>query len=378
MQQIAMTWLVYKLTKSEWLLGLVAFSGQIPTAFISPFAGVLTDRWNRHKTLLITQSLAMTQAFLLAFLTYMNILSVSHIIILAILLGVINAVDMPLRQTFLSDIVIRAEDLPNALAVNSSMVNTTRLLGPILTSLVIHFKGEAFCFFLNGLSYLAVLAALLKMHVTHHKRKSDEEIFSSLKEGIQYCASTPSIRIVLLTLSFTSMTTVSLTTLLPFFSDKFFTAGANGLGILSAILGAGALTGAIGLAFRTSHEGLSNIITYATISLGISMMAFAYSPYAVLSYICLFFSGAANIAQMVASNSLLQITSNEDKRGRVLSLYIVSLLGFAPFGNLLAGYLGSHIGAASAVGISGLATLLSGFFFHNSLMKQGLTSKAQL
>lgn len=379
MQQIAMTWLVYQLSKSEWLLGVVAFSGQIPTFFVSPFAGVLTDRLNRHKTLLITQSLAMFQAFLMAFLVYMNLHSVWIIVLLAFALGVVNAFDMPLRQTFLSDIVTRAEDVHNAIAMNSSMVNTTRLIGPALASLVIGLKGEAFCFFLNGISYLAVLAALLKMQIRQHKKEGDHpRILASLNEGFQYCLSIPSIRSILLLLSGTSITVVSISTLLPVFATKLFSVGASGLGILSAVSGAGALTGAIFLASRRSVHGLGKVIAFSTAVLGLAMILFAYAPFNKFAYVCMFLVGAGNIVQMVASNSLLQVFSDEDKRGRVLSLYIVSLLGLAPIGSLLAGYLGSHIGAPAAVGIMGLATLVNAFVFSLKLPKMEVTEELAL
>ncbi len=371
MQQIAMTWLVYHLTKSEWLLGLVSFAGQIPTFFVSPFAGVLIDRWNRHRAVMITQTLAMLQAFLLAYLTYKNLLSVWHILGLSLCLGIINAFDMPTRQTFLSDIVTRNEDLPNALAMNSSMVNITRLIGPALASLVIGFSGESICFFLNGLSYLAVLAALAKMQIKDVKKVGlHEPILASLREGLNYCLNVPSIRSILLLLSLTSITSVSLSTLLPVFAEKLFaTSGASGFGLLSAVSGAGALSGAIFLATRNSIQGLGKIITSSTFILGLGMLLFSYSPFSSFSVVCLFFAGAGNIVQMVASNSLLQITASEEKRGRVLSFYIVSLLGLAPLGSLLAGYLGSHIGASATIAITGSATILSSFFFGPLLSK---------
>lgn len=370
MQQIAMTWLVYRMTKSEWLLGLVAFSGQIPTFFIAPFAGVLTDRWNRHRTLIITQTLAMLQAFLMAFLTYMNMLSVWQIVILAFFLGMVNAFDMPLRQTFLSDIVTKSDDLPNAIAMNSSMVNVTRLIGPALTSLIIGISGESVCFLVNGLSYIAVLFALMKMKLTHvKKRDRHPRILSSLREGISYSYNVPSIRSVLTLLSLTSISSVSLSTLLPVFATKLFSVGSTGLGILTAISGAGALVGAIFLATLRTVHGLARIIAYATVVLGFGMILFAYSPFGHFSVVCLFLTGAGNIVQMVASNSLLQVIAEEEKRGRVLSLYIVSLLGLAPIGSLLAGYLGSHIGAPATIAVTGLATILSAMVFTLHLPK---------
>lgn len=370
MQQVAMTWLVYHLTKSEWLLGVVAFAGQVPTIFVSPFAGVLTDRWNRHRTVIITQSLAMIQAFLMAFLTYTHWISVYQIVGLAFLLGVINAFDMPLRQAFLSDIVTRTEDLPNAIAMNSSMVNTTRLLGPALASLVIGVSGEAFCFLLNGISYLAVLLALLKMQI-HVKRKNGEmqHVLMSLWEGFDYCRKVPTIRTVLILLSLTSITSVSLSTLLPVFATKLFASGASGLGILTSVSGAGALCGAIYLASRKSLLGLGRVIALSTATLGLGMALFAYAPVHPFAIACLFFTGGGNIVQMVAANSLLQVIAEDGKRGRVLSFYIVSLLGLAPFGNLLAGYLGSHLGAPTTVAFTGLATLVSGLVFASQVSK---------
>jgi MFS family permease len=317
----------------------------------------------------------MIQAFLMAFLTYWNLLSVEHIIFLAFLLGVINAFDMPLRQTFLSDIVTRQEDLPNAIAMNSSMVNTTRLIGPALAGLVIGLGGEAVCFLLNGISYLAVLGALAKMKIKHSKRPGKYPgILSSLREGLDYCFGVAPIRYILLLLSLTSITSVSLSTLLPVFATKLFTEGSSGLGILSAISGGGALAGAIFLASRRSVFGLGRIIAIATSVLGVGMLLFAYSPFEKFSIVCLFMTGAGNIVQMVASNSLLQVIAEEDKRGRVLSFYIVSLLGLAPLGSLLAGFLGSHIGAPATIGLTGIATILSAALFASQLPKMELAA----
>ncbi len=369
MQQVSMTWLVYHYTQSEWMLGLVAFAGQIPTFFLSPFAGVLTDRWNRKKTLILTQSLAMSEAFLVAGLTYFRLITVDQILVLAFFLGIVNAFDMTTRQAFLSDIVTRKEDLPNAVALNSSLVNCTRLIGPALAGVVITLSGEAFCFLLNGLSYIAVICVLIKMPVHQAKKKfeSFQAIWLSLREGLIYSFHSQPIRAILLLLAVTSITSVSLTTLLPAFAATILSDGAKSLSLLSAISGAGALTGAIYLTSRKSVAGLGQLICLSTFLLGLAMLLFSYSQLKILSFICLFMTGAGSIIQMAASNSLLQVITDEGKRGRVLSLYIVALLGLAPLGSLLSGFFGDKFGASTTVRFTGVLTIISAFFFYHQV-----------
>lgn len=369
MQQVSMTWLVYHFTQSEWKLGLVAFAGQIPTFFLSPFAGVLTDRWNRKKILILTQTLAMSEAFLVSGLTYFRLINVDQILVLAVSLGIVNAFDMTTRQAFLSDMVTRKEDLPNAVALNSSLVNCTRLIGPALAGIVITLGGEAFCFLLNGFSYIAVICVLVKMNV-HQTKKTfgkHEALLLSLKEGLIYAYHSQPIRAILLLLSVTSITSVSLTTLLPAFAAMILSDGAQSFSILSAVSGAGALTGAIYLTSRKNMLGLSQVICSSTFLLGVSMLCFSYSHFRILSFVCLFMIGAGNITQMAASNSLLQVIADEGKRGRVLSLYIVALLGMAPLGSLLSGFFGDKFGAPATVRFTGILTIISAFVFYHQV-----------
>jgi MFS family permease len=364
LQQVAMTWLVWEMTGSKWLLGLVAFSGQIPTLFLSPIAGALTETWDRRKALLITQTLAMLQALAVAALTLTDTVRVEYIIPLAIFLGAVNAFDMPIRQAFLTQMIDRREDLPNAIALNSSMVNSARLVGPAIAGLLITLVGEGWCFLLNGLSYLAVLAALAAMRINRPVIDAPRaRVWEALHGGFSYAFRSVPIRSLLTLLATVSLTGIPLNVLMPVFASEVLGGDAGTLGMLTTSTGVGALTSAVYLASRKSIVGLGLQIGLAAGGLGIAMICFSFSHHLFLSMGILIASGFCMMLQMAASNTLLQTIVDENMRGRVMGLYAMSLLGVAPIGSLMAGALAQAIGAPTTILICGSACCVSGLMF---------------
>jgi MFS family permease len=344
MQQIATVWLVYRLTDSSVLLGIADFTAQIPAALILPLAGVLTDRWSRHRTVLATQSLMMLQAFALMALTAAGLISVWQVLCLGTLLGVISAFDSTARQSFVIDMVDR-HDLSNAIAINSSVFNAARLLGPAVAGIVIGLCGEWPCFLLNGFSYFAVLASLLAMRVRPAVRiVSNSGIMAGLREGLQYVAGSMPIRTILILLGIVSMMSAPLTVLMPLLATRVLRGGPYTLGLLTAALGAGALAASLFLAARKSVIGLKGIIAVATAVFGLGLAVIALSHSLPFSLVLLFCTSFAMVAQMAASNALLQTIVVEEMRGRVMSLYTLAFFGMGPLGSLLSGVMASALG----------------------------------
>ncbi|MBL8014051.1 MAG: MFS transporter, partial [Candidatus Omnitrophica bacterium] len=317
-QQIALSWLVYRLTNSALLLGIVGFSGQISTFFLAPLAGVIADRHHRHRLLLITQSVAMIQAFILAILVMTHRIEIWQIIALNVLLGAINAFDIPIRQSFTSDMISNHDDMSNAIALNSSMVNAARLLGPAIGGFLIAAVGEGMCFLLNALSYIAVISSLLLMRVPKRElRVRKSNVWEELKEGFDYTFGFMPIRTFLSLVGLVSMTGGGMQVLMPVFAQDIFHGGARTLGLLMGSSGLGALIGAVYLANRKSVLGLSKVIIVASFSFGCGLIGFVLAPSLWLSLIMLVFCGFGMIVQMSASNVILQSMVEEDKRGRV-------------------------------------------------------------
>ena len=345
MQQIATVWLVYRLSQSSLLLGVADFAGQLPAALILPLAGVLTDRWRRHRTVLATQSLMMLQAFALMTLTVTGAISVWQVILLGAMLGVVSAFDCTARQAFVIEMVDGHNDLDNAIAINSSVFNAARLLGPAVAGIMIGLCGEWPCFLLNGLSYLAVLASLLAMRVQPVPRKAaDAGIVAGLREGLQYIAASMPIRTILILLGIVSMMSAPLTVLMPLLATRVLHGGPYTLGLLTAALGAGALGGSLFLAARKSVVGLGRVIAAATAAFGLGLAGIAFAHSLVVSLPLLTATGFAMVAQMAASNALLQTIVEEEKRGRVMSFYTLAFFGMGPLGSLLSGALAASIG----------------------------------
>jgi MFS family permease len=368
MQQVALGWLVYRLTDSAFLLGLVGFSSQIPTFIFASFAGVLADRYNKHKIIIATQSLAMIQATILAYLTITGTIQIWHILLLSLFSGLINAFDMPTRQSFVIEMVEDRKDLPNAIALNSSMFNAARLIGPTLAGFLISALGEGLCFLINAISYIAVITALLLMNISPQvNNKKKEKVLEGLKEGIKYAYNFKPIRVLLLLIGLVSLTGLPYTVLMPVFARDLLHGNAHTLGFLFGAVGSGALVGAIYLASRKSVLGLGRWIAIATSIFSLGLLLFSFSRNIYLSVGLMLFTGFGMMMQMASTNTLLQTFVDDDKRGRVMSLYVMAFMGTAPFGSFMAGTLASTIGAPYTVLSSGIICLIGAIVFYKNL-----------
>jgi MFS family permease len=368
MTRIATSWLVYRLTGSALLLGMVGFAGQIPTFLLGPFAGAWVDRWNRHRTLVVTQVLSMVQSLALAALALTHVITIRDVILLSIAQGLINAFDMPARQSFVVEMVENREDLGNAIALNSSMVNAARLIGPSIAGVVIAAVGEGYCFLIDGLSYIAVIISLLAMHVVTRELPARKgAILADIKEGWEYATHSVAIRSILLLLALISLVGMPYTVLMPIFAGQVLHGGPHTLGFLMGASGIGALVGALSLAARRTVLGLGKVIAASAAIFGVGLIGFGLSRQLWLSLILMLFTGGAMMQQMAASNTVLQTIVEDDKRGRVMSLYSMSFMGMAPFGSLFAGWLANRVGAPRTVLMSGVLCLVGSAWFLLSL-----------
>jgi MFS family permease len=368
MTRVATSWLVYRLTKSAFLLGLVGFSGQIPILILGPIAGVWVDRWNRHRVLVVTQTLSMLQSFALAALALSGRITFWEIFALSLLQGAVNAFDMPARQAFVIEMVEAREDLPNAIALNSSMVNASRLVGPSLAGIIIAAAGEGYCFLIDGISYIAVIVSLLLMRLRPAPPKAQaESVLTELKQGWQYVVSFVPIRSILLLLALVSLVGMPYTVLMPIFAGKILHGGPNTLGFLMGAVGTGALVGAVALAQRESVIGLGRLIPLSAGIFGFGLLCFSLSRWFWLSLPLMVLTGYGFMQQMAASNTILQTIVDEDKRGRVMSFYAMAFQGAAPFGSLMAGAVASRIGAPRTLAIGGCLCMLGAVWFSRQL-----------
>lgn len=370
MTQTATIWLVYHLTNSALLLGVVGFAQQFPNFMLTPFAGVLVDRWDRHRVLIITQVLAMIQSLALAVLALTNTIHIWHVIALSVFQGFINAVDMPTRQTFVVDIVERRENLGNAIALNSSLFSGARLVGPAIAGLVIAAVGTGYCFLIDGLSYIAVIAGLLAMRLPRKAApvvRASSNLWQELREGLTYAFGFPPIRSLLLLVALVSLVGMPYTVLAPIFAEEVLRGGPQTLGFLMAASGLGALVAAIYLSARASIVGLGRIIAIAPAIFGLALILFAQSHFLWLSLVAMLFLGGSLILQSTSSNTILQTIVEEDKRGRVMSFYTVAFISMVTFGNLVAGGLASRIGAPLTLTIGGLICILASLLFARQL-----------
>lgn len=368
MQQVAMSWLVYRLTNSALLLGVVGFVGQIPNLLLTPIAGVIADRYNRHRILIITQILAMLQAGILSILVLSHNIEVWQILLLSLFQGLINSFDMPVRQAFTIEMIEKKEDLGNAIALNSSMVNMARLIGPFLAGIIIAVLGEGLCFLLNAVSYIAVIVSLSAMKITLRDiQPSSNHVLQDLKEGFVYAVNFTPIKTILILLGLISLMGVPYQVLMPVFVKNIFHGGPKTLGFLMGIAGTGALAGGIYLAGRKSIAGLGRIISQAALIFGIGIVLFSQSKVLWFSTIVVSMVGFALMIQMAASNTILQTIVEEDKRGRVMSFYTMAFMGTAPFGSLLAGILAHKIGAPYALMLGGFCCIIGAFIFMKKL-----------
>jgi len=368
MQQVAMSWLVYRLTGSALWLGLVGFLGQAPAFFLTPFAGVLADRYRRHRILIVTQILALLQAVILFWLVATNTIALWHVIVLSVLFGLINSFDIPARHAFTIEMIDKKEDLSNAIALNSSMVNLARLIGPSVAGVIIASFGESLCFLVNALSYVAVIIALFVMKMKSQAVVSDRiSVLEHLKEGFTYAFGFAPIRYILFLLGLVSLMGVPYQVLMPIFAKDIFKGGPATLGFLMSMAGIGALMGAIYLAGRKTVLGLGKIIGIAAIIFGLGLALFAHSTSLWVSFAIVCVAGFAMMVQMAASNTVLQTIVEEDKRGRIMSFYTMAFMGTTPFGALLAGGLAHKIGAPYTLMIGGICCMIGGIVFLQKL-----------
>ncbi len=359
MQRTAMSWLVYRLTGSTVLLGMVVFADQIPTFFLSPLAGVFIDRWNRHRVLIVTQILSLLQALVVAALILTDTIAVWHIIVLSLFLGTVNAFDMPTRQAFVVKMVDDRTDLSNAIALNSTMVHVARMLGPSAAGLLVGAFGEGVCFLINAASYVAVIFSLLIMNTIHVEPPGKRmEVFEGLKEGFRYAFGLAPIRTLLLFIAWVSLLGMPYMVLMPVFARDILQGGPQTLGFLMGASGVGALIAALYLASRRSVIGLGRIIAMACALLGVSIVAFSLSRSFWLSVVLLLVAGFGTIVQITSTNTILQTLVEEDKRGRVMSLFTMAFMGMVPFGALLEGSLASHLGAPHTLLVNSACCLL--------------------
>jgi MFS family permease len=352
--KVATAWLVYRMTGSAWLLGVVGFAGQIPTFVLVPLAGALVDRWDRRRVLLATQSLAMVQSAALAGLTLGGVIQVWHLVALNVMQGLIDAFDMPTRQSMLVRMVEDRADLPNAIALNSSMVNGARLLGPAIAGTLIALVGEGLCFLVDALSYGAVLVCVLLMRFDAPPRPANRSrVVQDMVEGFRYASGSPPLRSILILLALSGLAGRPFTVLLPVIARQVMRGGPGTLGALQAASGLGALAGALYLASRSTVLGLGRVIVIATAAFGLGLAAFSRAHVLGLALLLLLVAGCGMMVQTAASNTILQTIVEEDKRARVMSLLGMALFGSVPLGSLAAGALAARIGADNTISAGG-------------------------
>lgn len=372
MQQIAMTWLAYRLTDSAAMLGLVGFAGQIPILLFSTMAGVWNDRVDRRRLLLLTQALSMIQALLLFALTLSHAIAPAVLVGLAFLLGCINAVDLPARQAFVAQLVTDKADLPNAIGLNSFLMNASRFVGPALAGLIVATVGEAACFLINALSYLGVIAALTAIRTAPRPPARVQPALAALRAGLGYAFNHPQIRLPLIMVAGFSFFVTPYAVMMPVFARDLFHAGAETYGFLIASAGFGSLTAALFLALRggrRSAAGLDRLVAYATLAGGGLLACFALAPTTAIAYPLLVALGGSVILTVAGSNTLIQTVVEEEFRGRVMALFSTAFLGIAPLGNLMVGTIGEAIGVRHTLVTCGLLALALGFAYLRKLAR---------
>jgi MFS family permease len=376
MQNVAQAWLVYSLTGSSLLLGIVGFAGQIPVFLFAPLGGLAADRWNRHRVVIATQVASMLLAFVLAALTLLHIVKVWEVVVLAALLGVVNAFDVPARQSFLIEMVSR-EDLMNAIALNSSMFNGARVLGPAIAGITVAKIGEGWCFFANAVSYIAVIIGLVLMQLTPwEKPKHKTSPYEHIKEGFEYVQKTAPMLALVMLIGVVSFVAVPYSVLMPVFADRILHRGAHGLGILMGASGVGALLGALTLAMRRGVKGLGHTVGYSAGLFGVSLILFALSKNFWLSVALIIPVGYGVMLQMSGSNTLIQAMVPDKLRGRAMAVYTMMFMGMAPLGSLFAGALADKIGSPWTVALGGIGAILGAWRFLHKLPSLQLEARA--
>jgi MFS family permease len=368
MTRVAISWLVYRLTKSALLLGIVGFAGQIPTFLLAPLAGVMVDRMDRRQLLVWTQSLAMVQSLVLAWLTLSHRVTISEVLALSVMQGLINAFDMPGRQSFMVKMVEDKADLSNAIAINSSMVNAARLVGPSLAGMLIAISSEGWCFLVDGISYIAVIVSLLMMRVPPVQlERATTTMVAQLREGWTYVANFAPIRTILLLFALISLMGWPFMVLMPIFAAQVLHGGPHTLGFLMGAVGVGSLGSALAMVMRRSVRGLTKMIPIASTIFGVGLICFGLSNVLWLSVLMMLVTGFGMMQCVTAANTILQTLVDENVRGRVMSYYTMAFVGMAPFGSLLAGALAHAVGAQRTVMVSGVACILGALWFWTQL-----------
>jgi MFS family permease len=365
----ATSWLVYRITGSALLLGVVGFASQFPAFLLTPFAGIFVDRWNRHRLLVATQTLSMLTSFALAVLTLTGTIGIPSLLAVSVVQGLVNAFDMPTRQAFVVTLIEDKNDLGNAIALNSSMFNTARLLGPTVAGAIIAASNEGWCYLIDGFSYLAVIAALLAMRVPATTFNSDRAVSPAeqFKEGWEYAYNHRAIRSIITLIAVVCLLAFPYTVLIPIFAGTILHGGPHTLGFLMTASGCGALLGAVYLAGRRSIAGLGQVIVAAGAVFGLGLMAFAYSRVLSLSVVLLVVVGFGSMVQVASCNTLLQTIVEDNKRGRVMSFFLMAYFGTAPFGSLIAGSLSDRYGAPVTLAFGGACCVASAIWFAMTL-----------
>lgn len=363
-QNLALGWLIYRLTNSSFLLGVIGFAGQIPSLFLTPIAGVFADRVNRRIVLIGSQALSMFTAFTLAILYFTDIIQIWQIVLIAVINGIALAFDTPFRHAFLLEMVGERDLLQNAIALNSTLINSARFIGPTIGGFIIAWLGEGWCFLINGISFMAVIASLMSMRVkpsnVYHRKAT---ILQELVQGLRYSYNNKTIRYLLLLISAVGFIGLPFQVFMPVFARDILHGNSQLLGFLTGSLGAGALVGAFYLASRKSIKNLPVIILISSTLFGIGLFSFSLSTYVAVSLTVIFITGFGMIVLFASTNTLLQHIVDEDKRGRVLALYGLSFMGITPLGSLLLGSVSPSIGVQYTLAISGMLCLLAAVLF---------------
>lgn len=379
MQRTSVYWLIYEMTQSSFMLGVAVFAAQFPSFLFSIAGGVIADRYNRYHVLLLTQVASLLQAILLTALVLLGRYEVWHILTLSVLLGIINAFDVPARQALVYDMVNNKEHLPNAIALNSSMVHTARLIGPAIAGLVLQQYGASMCFLVNGLSFIAVLTSLLFMKLPLYKpREHSNNVATDLKEGFGYLKNTPSISMVMIMLACMSLVALPYITLLPIYAKEIFNGEASVFGYLNSLIGLGAVSGAFYLASLKAGSNLKKVLFFNTLVFGLGLIVFSHLTNLPIALFVIAVTGFGMMSQTTISNTLIQTTVTPAMRGRVLSYYAMAFFGMQPIGGLLIGTLSHYVGAPNTILIEGLATLLIALIFFPFLRRDLLKRRHRM
>ncbi|HEY4195550.1 MAG TPA: MFS transporter [Mucilaginibacter sp.] len=379
MQKTAVSWVIYSLTHSTFMLGLTLFASQFPSFLFSLVGGVVSDRYNRFRVLLTTQVASMVQASILAIIILLGHYTVWEILSLSVMLGIINAFDVPARQSLVYEMIDDKKDLPNALALNSSMVNLSRLIGPAIAGFVLEQYGDGICFLLNALSFVAVIASLLLMKLPKYiKQVHNKNAFGELREGMVYLKQTPSIAFVIIMLALISLFVLPFSTLLPVYAKDIFKGTASTFGIIDSVIGLGAFSGAIFLASLKPGSNLKKILAINTLVFGAGLILFSHEGNYPLALVFATVAGFGMMSQITVSNTLIQTTVEPNMRGRVISFYAMAFFGMQPLGGLLIGSLSKLIGTPDTMLAEGIFALLIGALHMRFLRKEKLKKQQPL